>query len=130
MKVFRSSDAPVRPVDTTTFVGPATTQRLAASDEAVAVGVYRVEFADGGRTHWHSHSGPQWLFVVDGRIRVQRQGEPAQDLAAGDAVVFSPGEKHWHGAVPGAHGTHLTLNIDLLTTWLEPVSEAEYGGLI
>ena len=128
MRIFRSAAAGVNPVDPNTFVGPATMQRLAESEEAVPVGVYRVAFADGGRTNWHTHSGPQWLFVVEGRIRVQRQGEPAQDLVAGDAVVFSPNEKHWHGAVPGFAGTHLAVNVDVVTTWLEAVSEAEYGA--
>lgn len=93
------------------------------------VGVYRVAFDDGGRTNWHRHSGPQWLFVVEGRIRVQRQGEPAQDLEIGDAVVFAPDEKHWHGAVPGYTGTHLAVNVDVTTTWQEPVSESEYQAV-
>lgn len=129
MRIFRSAAAAVNPVDPRTFVGSATTQRLAESDEAVPVGVYRVAFDDGGRTNWHSHSGPQWLFVVDGRIRVQRQGEAPQDLDTGDAVVFAPGEKHWHGAVPGCTGTHLAVNVDVVTTWLEAVSEVEYQGV-
>jgi quercetin dioxygenase-like cupin family protein len=128
MRIFRSAAAPVNPVDPATFVGSATVQRLAEDDTAVPVGVYRVRFADGARTNWHSHSGPQWLFIVEGRIRVQRQGEPALDVASGDAVVFAPGEKHWHGAVPGASGTHIAVNVDVKTTWMEPVSEDEYAG--
>jgi quercetin dioxygenase-like cupin family protein len=129
MRIFRARTVVVNPVDPKTFVGPATTQRLAEDPTAVPVGVYRVAFADGGRTNWHRHSGPQWLFVVEGRIRVQRQGEPAQDLETGDAVVFAPDEKHWHGAVPGCAGTHLAVNVDVTTTWLEPVSESEYQGV-
>ena len=128
MRIFQSASAPVVPVDPATFVGSATVQRLAEDDRAVPVGAYRVSFADGGRTNWHSHSGPQGLFVVDGRIRVQRQGEAAQDVAAGDAVVFAPGEKHWHGAVPGSSGTHIAVNVDVQTTWLEAVSQIEYEG--
>ena len=128
MRIFRSVSAPLAPVDRETFVGPATVQRLAEDDQAIPVGVYRVSFADGGRTNWHSHSGPQWLFVVEGRIRVQRQGESATDIDAGDAVVFAPGEKHWHGATPGTSGAHIAVNVDLKTTWMEPVSEIEYSG--
>ena len=126
MRIFRSASVPVVPVDPATFIGPATVQRLAEDDQAVPVGVYRVRFADGGRTNWHSHSGPQWLFIIEGRIRVQRQGEAAQDVDAGDAVVFAPGEEHWHGAVPGSTGTHIAVNVNLQTTWLEPVSQVEY----
>jgi len=129
MRIFQASDAPARPADPQTFVGPVDVQRLAEDETGVPVGVYRVAFADGGRTNWHTHSGPQWLFVVEGRIRVQREGEPAQDLSTGDAVVFGPGEKHWHGAVPGTSGTHLAVNVAVKTTWLEPVSESEYQAL-
>jgi quercetin dioxygenase-like cupin family protein len=88
--------------------------------------VYRVTFSDGGRTNWHCHSGPQWLFVVDGRVRVQAEGGGSRDLDAGDAVVVGPGERHWHGAVPGSTGTHIAVNVNAATTWLEPVSDEQY----
>ena len=41
-------------------------------------------------------------------------------------VVFAPLEKHWHGAAPGHRGTHLAVNVNLKTEWLEPVGDAEY----
>ena len=128
MRIFRSSDAPVAPVDPATFLGLATVQRLAHHATGVPVGVYRVTFSDGARTNWHTHSGPQWLFVVDGRVRVQVQGGELQDLDAGDAVVIAPGDRHWHGATPGSVGTHIAVNINAATTWLEPVSDAEYSA--
>jgi len=131
MKIFRHTDTAPRPVDTATFTGVATTQLLASTTgdgEGEDVHVYRVAFASGGRTNWHTHSGPQWLFIVEGRVRVQRWGEPPVDLEAGDAVVFTPGEKHWHGAVSGSQGTHLAVNINVTTEWLEPVADGEYGG--
>jgi len=126
MRIFRSTDAPATPVDPATFVGRATVQRLASDQGGLPVAVYRVSFESGGRTNWHSHSGPQWLLVTDGRIRVQSEGERAQDLEAGDAVVLAPGEKHWHGATPGSSGTHLAVNVDVTTTWMEPVGEDTY----
>src|SRR5688500_16252664 len=112
MRIFRGSAVEGKPVDTKSFVGPATTKLLAAAEEGEAVHVYRVEFPSGARTNWHTHSGPQCLLIVEGRIRVQRWGEAAVDVDAGDAVVFAPGEKHWHGAVPGAAGTHLAVNVN------------------
>jgi quercetin dioxygenase-like cupin family protein len=126
MRIFRSSDAPAGPVDPATFLGRATVQRLAQDDTGVPVGVYRVTFSDGGRTNWHKHSGPQWLFVVEGRVRVQADGGAPQDLDAGDAVVIAPGERHWHGASPGSTGTHIAVNVNATTIWLEQVSDAEY----
>ncbi len=124
MKIFRSESAPFKPVDPHTFVGAAQTQRLGADDSGVAVGLYRVEFESGGRTNWHTHSGPQWLLIVEGLIRVQTWGEPASDVGAGDAVVIHPGEKHWHGAAPGARGAHVAVNVSAVTEWLEPVEDA------
>jgi quercetin dioxygenase-like cupin family protein len=127
MRIFRSSEASVGPVDPATFVGSATVQRLAHDEAGVPVGVYRVTFSDGARTNWHEHSGPQWLFVVEGRIRVQAEGGDSQDLEAGDAVVITPGERHWHGATPGSGGTHIAVNVNATTTWLEPVTDERYA---
>jgi quercetin dioxygenase-like cupin family protein len=126
MEIFRSASVPTRPADATTFVGPARMQPLAASEESTPVHVYRVEFDRGGRTNWHIHSGPQWLFVIAGRIRVQKWGESALEVEAGDAVLIAPNEKHWHGASPSSGGTHLAVNINFKTNWLEPVTDAEY----
>src|SRR3990170_6474976 len=74
MRIFRSLSAPPTRGDPATFAGTVSVQRLAEDDAAVPVAVYRVTFSDAGRTNWHSHSGPQWLFVIEGRIRVQRYG--------------------------------------------------------
>jgi quercetin dioxygenase-like cupin family protein len=126
MRIFRDTDAPSRPVDANSFVGSAGTKLLASADEGASVNVYRVTFEPGGRTNWHTHSGPQWLFVTEGQIRVQCWGKPPSQLAAGDAVVFYPGEKHWHGAPQDAPGVHIAVNISVKTEWLEPVSEETY----
>ncbi len=128
MKIFRAAAAPPNPADPKTFTGPARTARLAADDTATPVHVYRVAFEPGGRTNWHIHSGPQWLFVVEGRIRAQAVGGAAINLETGDAAVFAPGEKHWHGALPGERGVHLAVNVNLTTEWLEPVTDAEYNS--
>lgn len=123
MLIFRGDTVPFAPVDAHSFTGPARTKRLASDDVDVPVHVYRVEFEIGGRTNWHRHTGPQWLFIVDGLVRVQKWGEPAQDVTVGDAVVIHPGEKHWHGAAAGGRGAHIAVNVNATTEWLEPVSE-------
>ena len=125
MKIFRGESAPFKAADVKTFTGSAQTKRLASDDEGVPVGVYRVEFEPGGRTNWHTHSGPQWLLIVEGRIRVQKWGEPAHDVEAGDAVLIEPGEKHWHGAAPASGGAHLAVNVSSVTEWLEPVESEQ-----
>jgi quercetin dioxygenase-like cupin family protein len=129
MRIHRDSDSTPQPVDRQSFVGPATTKLLAHGDEGAALHVYRVAFSPGGRTNWHTHSGPQLLLVVEGRIRIQTWGEPSEEVQAGDAVLFAPGEKHWHGAPPDGRGVHLAVNINVKTAWLEPVSDEDYARL-
>jgi len=129
MQIFRGEASPARDADTNTFVGQAHVTHLASADAGVPVVVYHVDFEDGGRTNWHIHSGAQWLLVVAGRVRVQVWGEPHQEVAAGDAVVIAPGEKHWHGAAPGGRGVHLAVNVNFKTDWLEPVSDEQYRGI-
>ncbi|HVC21735.1 MAG TPA: cupin domain-containing protein [Vicinamibacterales bacterium] len=128
MQIFRLSDLHPAPADSRTFTGAARVSRLATDDERSSARVYRVAFDPGARLHWHTHSGPQWLFVLEGRCRVQVWGEPPLDLAAGDSVCIDRDEKHWHGAVPDAPGTHIAVNLGATTTWMEEVTEESYAG--
>ena len=125
MRIFRGAATPFEIADTNTFSGHALRRRLASDDEGVPVVVHHVEFDPGARTNWHTHSGPQWLLIISGRVRVQKWGEPAHDVEAGDAVAIQPGEKHWHGAAPGSRGAHYAVNVNAKTDWLEPVDERD-----
>jgi quercetin dioxygenase-like cupin family protein len=127
MKTFRGDDVPARLVDPKSFVGTAYTRRLADGQDGTPVIVYHVAFDPGARTNWHSHSGAQWLLIIEGHIRVQRWGEAPHEVSAGDVVMIGPGEKHWHGAAPGTRGVHLAINVNATTEWLEPVTDDEYG---
>ena len=98
-----------------------------AAPPARAVG-NAVTFEPGARTAWHTHPVGQTLYVLAGTGRVQTEGGPVQEIHPGDVVWIPPGEKHWHGAVPGCRGTHLAVNVNVTTTWLEAVSAAEYQG--
>ena len=128
MKIFRAAQIHSQAGDVKTFTGDVIRTTLASDKAGTPVNVYRVEFEPGARTHWHSHDGPQWLFVFDGRIRIQTLGEPATELVAGDAVVIQPGEKHWHGATPSSRGIHLAVNVNAATQWMEPVTDEQYGA--
>ena len=125
MKIFRGGATPFEIADTKTFAGRARRRRLASDDQGLPVVVHHVEFDPGARTNWHIHSGPQWLLIISGRVRVQTWGEPAHDVDAGDAVAIPPGEKHWHGAAPGSRGAHYAVNVNAKTDWLEPVDERD-----
>jgi 4-carboxymuconolactone decarboxylase len=126
MKMFRGGGVSPQPADPRTFVGTAHIKKLAHGQDGTAVVVYHVEFEPGARTNWHSHSGAQWLLIVEGRVRVQKWGEAPQEVGAGDAVMIGPGEKHWHGAASDARGVHLAVNVDATTEWLEPVTDDQY----
>jgi quercetin dioxygenase-like cupin family protein len=130
MKVFHDGSLSAQPADPKSFVGSARTKRLAEAQEGTPVVVYRVEFEPGSRTNWHTHSGAQWLLIVEGRVRIQEWGQPPREVEAGDAVVIAPHEKHWHGAAPGARGVHLAVNVQAQTQWLEPVTDDQYNGAL
>ena len=127
MEIVRTASPDWEAADARHFSGPARLVRgLPAGDPAAKL--FKVEFQPGVRTNWHTHSGPQWLIVLAGRCRVQVWQETARELVPGDAVRVAPGEKHWHGATPDGPMTHLALNLDATTEWLEPVTDAQYGA--
>jgi quercetin dioxygenase-like cupin family protein len=81
-------------------------------------------------TAWHTHPLGQTLIVMAGTGRVQRWGDPVEEIRAGDVVWIPPGQKHWHGAAPTTGMTHTAIqehvggkNVD----WLEHVSDEQYG---
>lgn len=102
---------------------------FSAPDPARAAGAL-VTFEPGARTAWHTHPLGQTLFVMSGCGRVQREGGPVEEIRPGDVVWFAPNEKHWHGAAPATAMSHIAIQEKLdgsAVTWLEHVSDAQYG---
>lgn len=90
-----------------------------------------VTFEPGARTAWHTHPLGQLLIVTAGFGRAQREGGEIEDIRPGDVVWFEPGEKHWHGASAETGMTHIAIaeaQDGKVVDWLEPVTDAEYGG--
>ena len=83
MKIFRGGGVPRQQVDPKSFIGSAHVKKLAEHSDGIPVIVYHVEFESGARTNWHLHSGPQWLLVTEGRIRIQKWGEAALEVTPG-----------------------------------------------
>ena len=81
-----------------------------------------VRFTDGARTHWHVHPGEQVLYILEGEGRVGTEHEEVQ-VAAGDVVYTPPGEKHWHGAMPGSSMTHISITTVGAPEWFEAPEE-------
>ena len=89
-----------------------------------------VAFDAGARTAWHTHPLGQMLIVTAGEGRVQAWDEPVHTIRAGDVVWIPAGEKHWHGAAPGASMAHIAvagLKDDSAATWMEKVSDEQYS---
>lgn len=94
--------------------------------------VYNVEFEPGARTFWHAHPGGQILLVTDGVGYYQEAGKPARRLTTGDIVEIPINTKHWHGAAPDSHFTHIgiTAKVDAgPAEWLGEVTDEEYSAV-
>ena len=128
MKLFQPRSYSPQQANPATFTGDATMVRMDGVCDDPTVNVYRVAFQPAARTAWHVHSGPQILLVVEGRCRVQQEGEVVRQVETGGVICIEPGERHWHGASPDAPMTHIALNIDASTTWLTKVSDSDYHG--
>jgi quercetin dioxygenase-like cupin family protein len=88
-----------------------------------------VTFEPGARTAWHTNPLGQTLIVTSGCGLVQGWGGPARQIRPGDVVWSPPGERHWHGAMPGVAMAHLAI-VEALdgksADWLEKVSNERY----
>ena len=128
MKIFTLSALDSEPADPNTFVGRARLTRMNGVAADPHTHVYRVAFEAGARTNWHRHTGPQLLQIIEGTCRFQKDGERMREAMVGDLISIEPGERHWHGAAPTGPMTHIAINIDAKTEWLEPVTGEHYAG--
>ena len=104
-------------------------QQFQASAPGRASGA-RVTFEPGARTAWHRHPLGQTLIVTSGVGRVQRWGDPVDEIRPGDVVWIPPGQKHWHGAAPTTGMSHVAIAEQLggkSVDWMEKVTDAQYG---
>ena len=85
----------------------------------------RYHFDPGARTKWHSHEGGQVIYVEAGRLLTQEKGKAAREVAEGATFHVAPGVAHWHGALPNAGITQVSLSFGM-TNWMEPVSDQDY----
>jgi quercetin dioxygenase-like cupin family protein len=106
------------------FTGQATITGLLDVAEPIRLKYAVVAFEPAARTFWHVHRGGQVLAILEGRGRVQTEGEPIRDVEPGDLVYFAPGEKHWHGAQPAEPLIHAAFTLGE-TDWLEEVTSVE-----
>jgi quercetin dioxygenase-like cupin family protein len=113
---FQLDEAQEIPGDPTHFDGEVRRRDLIEVADPQSSGIV-VEFAPGGRTHWHSHPAGQYIFVMEGAGRIQSRGGAVEALRAGDCIYTEPGEEHWHGAGTDTSVKHLAFSFGP-TQWL------------
>lgn len=116
MKRSQLDDADQAPADEQHFDGVVLRRDLIDVDDPPSSAIV-VEFAAGGRSHWHSHPDGQYLYVLAGEGRIQSRNGAVEDLRPGDCVYAAPGEEHWHGAGAATSVTHLAFSHGR-TRWL------------
>jgi quercetin dioxygenase-like cupin family protein len=114
------------------FTGDVYIDGVRNPDEQSAVGCAHVRFTPGARTVWHRHPRGQTLYVTDGIGYVGTRGAAVQQIRPGDVVYIEPGEEHWHGASAERFMAHVAMQEadadGQVVTWLEPVTDAQYGA--
>ncbi len=124
MQIVRGNEA--NPEPGTTFTGEAHLARLLATQQTGGMSVSLVRFEDGARTNWHIHPGEQVLYVLDGEGRAGTADQQTT-ISPGDVVYSPPGERHWHGALPGRSMTHLSVTTVGSPEWFEAPTEEDAG---
>jgi len=76
------------------FTGSVSVQFLEQATPPARTSCVLVKFQPGARTAWHSHPLGQILIVTAGTGRVQRWGDPVDEIKQGDVVWIPPGQKH------------------------------------
>ena len=131
MKITLLGDQPTRRAPADYFTGTVWQDPVIEAPDPARLRAARVAFEPGARTNWHTHPLGQTLHVLSGLGLVQAEGGPINTIRAGDTVWIPPGEKHWHGASPTTAMVHLAMQEakdGSPVTWLEPVTDAQYGG--
>jgi 4-carboxymuconolactone decarboxylase len=129
IKITRSGSQPSQQAPAENFTGSARVEPLFQANAPARAAGARVSFEPGARTGWHSHPLGQILIVTAGAGRVQRWGDPVEEIRQGDVVWTPPGQKHWHGAAPDSSMTHIAITEELdgkRVEWMEKVSDAQY----
>jgi 4-carboxymuconolactone decarboxylase len=122
---------PARPAPADNFTGSARVDSPFEASAPARTSGARVTFEAGARTAWHVHPLGQTLIVTAGTGRVERWGDPVDEIRQGDVIWIPPGQKHWHGAAPNSSMTHIAITEQLdgkTVDWMEKVSDAQYGA--
>lgn len=131
IRIWRSDSQRAGQAPVENFTGSVRVALLFQASPPARTSGFLITFEPGAHTAWHTHPLGQILIVTAGTGRVQRWGDPVEEIHQGDVVWIPPGQKHWHGAAPNSSMTHIALveQLDGKTVeWMEKVSDAQYGA--
>jgi len=129
IQIVRSGARPALQAPAEHFTGSVRVDPLFQATAPARASGSLVTFEPGARTAWHSHPLGQILIVTTGTGRVQRWGDPVEEIHQGDVVWIPPGQKHWHGAAPNSSMAHIGIVEQLdgkAVDWMEKVSDRQY----
>jgi quercetin dioxygenase-like cupin family protein len=108
MKVVRTTDSSENRATAPIFEGTVHSRMLIDAATSPNVTVNLVRFSDGARTHPHTHTADQILYITEGHGIVAAEGVE-NEVAGGDIVHVPAGTVHWHGAAPARDMAHLSI---------------------
>ena len=131
IKIARRGSQPSRQGPAENFTGSVRVDPLFQANAPARASGSLVTFEPGARSNWHTHPLGQVLIVTAGTGRVQRWGDPVDEIRNGDVVWSPPGQKHWHGAAPDSSMAHIAISEALegkAVEWMEKVTDVQYGA--
>ena len=131
IRILRSGSQPSREGPPDHFTGSVRVDPLFMANAPARASGALVTFGLGARTAWHMHPLGQVLIVTAGVGRVQRWGDPIEEIRQGDVIWIPPAQKHWHGAAPNSSMAHIAISESLdgkSVEWMEKVGDAQYGA--
>ena len=108
MHIVNTDQVPKESIAGQMFTGPVWAQPLAPEGSDYNCRV--VSFGKGVRNKFHAHESDQILIVTSGRGIVATETEQ-REVGPGDAIFFSAGEKHWHGATADSEFVHIYVHL-------------------
>jgi quercetin dioxygenase-like cupin family protein len=129
MKIKRAGSRAAQAGPAPYFTGSVRIESLHAASAPARVACASVSFEPGARTAWHTHPLGQTLLVTAGVGWTQCEGEPIEEIRAGDVIWCPANHRHWHGATSTQAMTHIAIQEALdgkMVKWMEPVTDAQY----
>ncbi len=86
-------------------------------------------FTAGARSNWYTSPMGQAILVTAGKMVVQEENGPLEEVFPGDVVTFPPKVRHWFGAAPDSIASAWVLAEAVngsSVTWQGSVSDSQY----